>query len=67
MNDTTAHTRCPRCQEGRLKSWRELTAEQQMIARRLPTNGYAWSEREARHSWCMRCWYEETGEKHQKA
>jgi ribosomal protein S27AE len=58
--DTHTHDRCPRCGEGRLKSWHELSEEERMIARRLPSHGYTLSEREARHRWCPRCWSEET-------
>ncbi|MBV9959828.1 MAG: hypothetical protein JO360_15490 [Acidobacteria bacterium] len=56
--DAHTHDRCPRCGEGKLKSWRELSEEEQLLARRLPTQDYSWSEREARHRWCLRCWYE---------
>jgi hypothetical protein len=65
MNDTQTPDRCPRCNEGRLRSWRELNEEQQMLARRLPTGGYPLSEREARHRWCVRCWHEEIDGKHE--
>lgn len=65
MNDQQTDARCPRCHEGRLRRWHELSEEQQMLARRLPSGGYSMSEREARHRWCTRCWHEETDRKHE--
>ncbi|HYX30531.1 MAG TPA: hypothetical protein VE863_18485 [Pyrinomonadaceae bacterium] len=54
--------RCPRC-EGRLRSWQELTEEEQHIAGRLPAAAdYSLEERMRRHRWCSRCWFEDTGE-----
>jgi len=51
--------RCPRC-EGRLKSWNELNDEDREMVKRLPS-GYTLAERQARHRWCTRCWYEDSG------
>jgi len=52
-------TKCPRCQEGRMRSWHELTEDEREVARRLPgTADYSDAEREATHRWCTRCWYE---------
>ncbi len=57
----TVSDRCPRCGEGRLRSWNALNEEEQIVARRLPaTAEYPSNERENRHRWCVRCWYEET-------
>jgi hypothetical protein len=55
MNDGN---RCPRC-EGRLRSWSELNDEDREMAKRLPS-AYSLAERQARHRWCTRCWFEET-------
>ena len=52
---------CPRCAVGRLRSWRELTEEEQEVVRRLPDSAdYSIAERAARHRWCAHCWYEAT-------
>lgn len=56
-----ADNRCPRCGEGRLRGWNELSGEERELARRLPASAdYSLEERKARHRWCNRCWYEET-------
>jgi hypothetical protein len=58
---TNLNSRCPRCGEGRLQSWRELGEEERELVRRLPPSGdYTPEERKARHRWCTRCWYEES-------
>ncbi|HWN08161.1 MAG TPA: hypothetical protein VNO50_02615 [Pyrinomonadaceae bacterium] len=57
---------CPRCYEGVLRGWTELTDEEREIVKRLPQSaGYESSERESSHRWCNRCWYEAVaGETH---
>jgi len=56
-----SETKCPRCGEGRLRDWDELTEEERIIARGLPDNvDYTPNEREAMHRWCTNCWYEAT-------
>jgi len=60
-------SRCPRCGEGRLVGWNELSDEERVLARRLPAAGYSLDERKARHRWCQRCWFEETGDTTQHA
>jgi len=56
------HQDCPRCGTERLKRWSELTDEQREVVRRLPASAdYSLDERQARHRWCTRCWYEDTG------
>jgi hypothetical protein len=58
--------RCPRCGEGRLRSWHELNEEDRMVVERLPASAdYHSSAREATHRWCSRCWYEEVDGKHE--
>jgi hypothetical protein len=53
-----AQNRCPRCQ-GVLKTWRELSDEEQEVVKRLPEAvDYESDERRATHRWCTRCWYE---------
>jgi ribosomal protein S27AE len=63
-NDYTTSTqgegRCPRCGDGTLKAWYELSEEEREVARRLPASAdFPLDERAARHRFCTRCWYEE--------
>lgn len=54
--------RCPRCGGGRLDTWNKLTDEEREVVKRLPAAAdYSIDERQRRHRWCTRCWYEETG------
>ena len=54
---------CPRCQEGVLQTWEELSAEEQEVVKRLPASAdYAAAERQGTHQWCTRCWYEATND-----
>jgi len=53
--------RCPRC-EGELKSWGDLNDEEREIVQRLPgMSDYSPAARQARHRWCTRCWFEDSG------
>jgi hypothetical protein len=55
------HETCPRCGEGSLRDWDQLSDEEQEIVRRLPASAdYAFGERQAIHRWCANCWYEDT-------
>jgi hypothetical protein len=55
--------RCPRCGEGRMKSWHELEDEEREVVKRLPAAAEGESEeRQRQHRWCIRCWYESRGE-----
>jgi len=54
--------RCPRC-EGRLRTWSELSDEDREMVKRLPAAAdYSLDERQARHRWCTRCWFEDIGD-----
>ena len=60
------NNQCPRCGEGRLKTWPELSEDEREVVRRLPDSAdYAAAEREASHRWCTRCWHESTGDEQQ--
>jgi ribosomal protein L32 len=60
MNDQDGE-RCPRCGEGRLRRFDQLSEEEREVARRLPASAdYASGERQTMHRWCTKCWYEET-------
>ncbi|HZJ44850.1 MAG TPA: hypothetical protein VFD63_13830, partial [Pyrinomonadaceae bacterium] len=55
-------TRCPRCERGRLKSWSELSDDEQIVANRLPGSvEVPANERKTTHRWCTECWFEEKG------
>jgi hypothetical protein len=57
---TQGEGRCPRCGEGALKAWYELSEEEREVVRRLPGSAdFRPDERAARHRWCTRCWHEE--------
>ena len=52
---------CPRCGTGRLRRFDELSEEECEVVKRLPASAeYSAKEREARHRWCTKCWYEES-------
>ena len=52
---------CPRC-AAPLRAWGELVDDEREVVRRLPASAdFSVEERAARHLWCVRCWYEETG------
>ena len=54
---------CPRCGEGQLRAWYELSEEEREVVRRLPASAdLSLAERTARGRWCARCWYEEGAE-----
>ena len=53
---------CPRCRTARLRTWSELNDEEREIVKRLTAAAeYPLEERQARHRWCPRCWYEDVG------
>jgi hypothetical protein len=55
--------KCPRCHEGRLQTWDELSDEEREMVKRLPASTeYSAAERERMHLWCTNCWHESTGE-----
>ncbi|MBP7416538.1 MAG: hypothetical protein KA831_07785 [Pyrinomonadaceae bacterium] len=51
---------CPRCGSAKMKSWDELTEEQQMLARKLPLSAEYEHAARKRNRFCTRCWFEET-------
>ena len=53
--------KCPKCYEGVLRGWHELTEDEREVVKRLPGSvDYNPAEREPLHQWCTRCWYEMT-------
>jgi len=60
--DESQEQGCPRCGASRLRGWRELSAAEREVVRRLPASAeQRLDERIARHRWCVRCWYEAPG------
>lgn len=52
--------KCPKCYEGVLRSWHELSEDEREILKRLPGSAdYNRAERESLHRWCTRCWHEQ--------
>lgn len=42
-----------------MKSWLELSEEEQQVVRRLPaSDDYSLAERQQTQRWCTRCWNE---------
>ena len=65
---TQGEGRCPRCDEGPLKAWYELSAEEREVVARLPASAeVALAERAARGHWCTRCWHEESSDTQRNA
>ena len=61
-HSTQGEGRCPRCGEGPLKAWYELSEEEREAAARMPASAdFTPAERAARHLFCTRCWHEEAG------
>jgi hypothetical protein len=56
---------CPKCDSPKLKSWAELTDKQKFLAERLPLNTDFTLEERKKHRFCVRCWFEETGQENQ--
>ena len=57
---TQGEGRCPRCGEGPLKAWYELSEDERDLAGRLPASAdFAPAERASRHLFCTRCWHEQ--------
>ena len=56
----TGKDSCPRCDKRGLKTWSELTDEEREVVKRLPLSAdYPLAERQGKHRWCTRCWYED--------
>ena len=54
---------CPRCHEEVMRTWDELSDEEQEVVKRLPGSAdYPVAERQGTHQWCTRCWFEATGD-----
>ena len=53
--------KCPRCDNHQLRRWEELNDDEREVVKRLPAAAsFQSNERQSRHRWCTRCWYEQT-------
>jgi len=60
-DEMTTGNECPRCGERQMRSWSELSEDEREVVKRLPASAdYSLEERQTRHRWCTRCWYEAT-------
>ena len=49
---------CPQCEMPKLKTWEELSGEQQFLAERLPLSAKFSLEERKKHLFCTNCWNE---------
>jgi hypothetical protein len=56
IHDETS--RCPRCDSSKMKSWHDLTAEECLLAEKLPASAEYSPEERKKHRICTRCWLE---------
>ncbi len=42
-----------------IRTWNELTSEEQILARRLPGSAAFTLKERKKHRFCIRCWYED--------
>jgi len=47
----------------KMKSWAELTADEQFLAERLPAWAEFSKEEREKHRFCTRCWFEQVDRK----
>ena len=49
-----------------MQTWEELNIEEQEVVKRLPGSAdYSVAERQGKHQWCTRCWYESSNDAEQ--
>lgn len=58
MNDLTNEKTCPRCHHVEMKRWENLTAEEEILAARLPMSADFPAKERRTHLFCPRCWLE---------
>ena len=58
MERFDVHENCPRCTLPGMKTWDQLTEEEQFLALRLPASADFTPEERKKHRFCTRCWYE---------
>lgn len=57
-NEQFMNDKCPKCDDKKLKTWRELSEDEKMTVKVHPSE-YPLEERK-RHRFCFRCWFEES-------
>ena len=58
MEKLDVHEICPKCLLPGMKTWDQLTDEEQFLALRLPASAEFTPEERRRHHFCPRCWHE---------
>jgi len=51
---------CPQCGLRKMKTWQELSFEEQLIAEKMPLNTEFSKAERKKHRFCTNCWHEET-------
>jgi hypothetical protein len=67
LNEAANESRCPKCHNGRMKSWQELDSEERMVAERLPLSAEISLTKRKKHRFCTRCWFEFAGDGEMRA
>jgi hypothetical protein len=50
---------CPKCHTAKMKTWRELTEDEQILVRSLPLSAEFTLKERKKHRFCTRCWSED--------
>ena len=50
--------KCPRCGFHKMRLWRELEADEKLLAEKLPASAEFTKEQRKKHRFCTRCWFE---------
>jgi hypothetical protein len=56
----TAEKTCPKCHAAKMKTWRELTEDEQIVVKSLPFSAEFTLTERKKHRFCTRCWFEDT-------
>ena len=62
MEVSNSEKACPKCGNLKVKNWKDLDDEQRFVIERLPGSAEYTPDERKKHRYCMRCWYEESGE-----
>ena len=50
---------CPKCQFPQMKTWNELTGEEQLLVEKLPLSASFTLAQRKKNLFCPRCWHEQ--------
>lgn len=67
MESFDVHENCPRCMLPGMKTWDQLTEEEQFLALRLPASADFTPEERKKHRFCTRCWFESRNDRTETA